>query len=47
MCFIGAAIENSMAEEIFTQISMGVLSYAANFTVEEQVSELVSWLVAL
>lgn len=45
--FVGAAIEHSMAEEIFTQISIGALSYAANFTVEEQVSELISWLVSL
>lgn len=45
--FVGAAIERSMAEEIFKQINEKSLNHAANFTVKEQVEELVSWLVAL
>lgn len=45
--FVGAAIEAAMAKEIFKQLKSGKLSYAANLTVEQQVDDLVSWLVSL
>jgi type II restriction enzyme len=45
--FAGAAIENSMAEEIFNQLQNGLLTYAANLTVRGQVEDLVTWLVSL
>lgn len=45
--FVGAAIEESMANEIFTQLEQGKLSYAANLTVPVQVSDLCLWLVSL
>lgn len=45
--FVGAAIEASMAKEIFTQLKQGKLAHAANLTVEEQVDDLVDWLVSL
>jgi type II restriction enzyme len=45
--FIGAAIENSMAEEIFSQLQSGLLSHAANLLVPQQLSDLASWLVSL
>lgn len=42
--FIGAAIENSMAEEIFSQLKSGLLDYAANLNLSKQVTDLASWL---
>ncbi len=45
--FIGAAIEKSMAKEIFNQIKNGQLTYAANLNKEEQFDDLVEWLISL
>jgi type II restriction enzyme len=45
--FVAAAIEVSMAREIFAQCSSGQLECAANLTNEEQLSELCAWLIAL
>lgn len=45
--FIGAAIENAMALEIFSQLESGSLSYAANLTNEQQLTDLCSWLARL
>jgi type II restriction enzyme len=45
--FIGAAIENSMAEEIFSQLQTQKLSFAANLTKSEQVYEYCKWLLSL
>lgn len=44
--FIGAAIENSMAMEIFSQLQSGMLNHVANLNVSNQVSDLASWLVS-
>ncbi len=43
--FIGAAIENSMAKEIYQQLEDQVLSNAANLTDESQVASLCNWLI--
>jgi hypothetical protein len=45
--FLGAAIANSMAEEIYRQLQDGRLTHAANFTSSKQLADLVSWLVQL
>ncbi len=45
--FVGAAIENSMAAEIFNQLQSGVLNHAANLNKPQQLSDLASWLVSL
>lgn len=45
--FVGAAIENSMAEEIWNQLENGTLSNAANLTNSDQVASLCSWLCSL
>lgn len=45
--FVGAAIEASMAKEIFKQLKTGQLTYAANLNEEEQVNDLVDWLLSL
>lgn len=45
--FVGAAIENSMASEIFSQLQSGVLNHAANLNRPQQLSDLASWLVSL
>jgi type II restriction enzyme len=45
--FVGAAIESSMAEEIFSQLQSGGLNHAANLNVPQQLSDLASWLVSL
>ncbi|MDR1378447.1 MAG: hypothetical protein LBJ36_05290 [Synergistaceae bacterium] len=45
--FIGAAIEQSMASEIFTQLQDETLSYAANLTKTEQIYEYCKWLLFL
>ncbi|MEO8711122.1 MAG: AvaI/BsoBI family type II restriction endonuclease [Parafilimonas sp.] len=45
--FIGAAIERSMANEMFTELKTGVLSNAANLTNDGQLTEVCNWLVHL
>jgi type II restriction enzyme len=45
--FVGAAIENSMAEEIWNQLEDGTLSNAANLTNADQVASLCGWLCSL
>lgn len=45
--FVGAAIESSMAKEIFSQLKNDKLSYAANLNDDNQVNDLVSWLLHL
>ncbi len=45
--FVGAAIENSMAEEIWSQLEDGTLSNAANLTDSNQVASLCRWLCSL
>ncbi|MDR3136499.1 MAG: hypothetical protein LBU07_03670 [Coriobacteriales bacterium] len=45
--FVGAAIENSMAEEIFLQLQTHKLSFAANLTKSEQIYEYCKWLLSL
>ena len=45
--FAGAAIVQSMAEEIFERLRNEELTFAANLTMDEQVSELSTWLVSL
>jgi type II restriction enzyme len=43
--FIGAAIENAMAEEIFLQLTTEHLSNAANLTCDDQLTDLCNWLL--
>ena len=45
--FVGAAIETTMAEQVYAQLQNGRLGHAANFTVPQQVSALADWLTAL
>ena len=45
--FIGAAIENSMAQEIWKQLNDNTLDFAANLTKDNQVMDLCNWLVRL
>ncbi len=45
--FIGAAIENSMAEEIFSQLQNGTLTNAANLTNDSQLFSLCNWLIKI
>jgi hypothetical protein len=45
--FVGAAIENSMAKEIWHQLEDGTLSNAANLTNANQVASLCGWLCSL
>lgn len=45
--FVGAAIEASMAKEIFKQLKTGKLSHAANLNEEDQLNDLVGWLLSL
>jgi len=45
--FISAAIENSMAKEIFEQLQNGIMTKAANLTNVDQVVNLCSWLISL
>lgn len=44
--FVGAAIEEAMASELFAWLKKGKLKYVANLTVPSQVTELISWLLA-
>lgn len=43
--FIAAAIEKSMAQEIWEQLSDGTLNYAANLTNDNQLTFFCSWLI--
>ncbi len=45
--FVGAAIEPTMAAEIFARLQDGRLTYAANLTIPQQVSALADWLTTL
>ncbi len=45
--FIGAAIENSMAEEIFKQLQTQEMSNAANLTNDNQLSSICEWIINL
>jgi hypothetical protein len=45
--FLGAAIESSMATEIFGSLQSGALNHAANLNKPQQLSDLASWLVSL
>lgn len=45
--FVGAAIENSMASEIFKQLRSGALNNAANLTNDEQLTSICEWIVNL
>lgn len=45
--FVGAAIESSMANEIWSQLEAGILNYAANMTVESQLINYCDWVLSL
>ena len=45
--FVAAAIEASMAGEIFSQLQTGRLEYAANLTAPQQLTDLADWLISL
>lgn len=45
--YVGAAIEASMAKEIFRQLKSKKLTHAANLNEDEQVNDLVDWLLSL
>jgi hypothetical protein len=45
--FIGAAIENAMAKEIYQQLKNNILSNGANLTNENQVVSLCDWLIKI
>lgn len=45
--FVGAAIENNMAAEIWEQLTTHILNNAANLTVEEQFTDYCKWIVTL
>ena len=45
--FIAAAIEAKMASEIWKQLEEGVLSNAANITVDQQLTMYCDWLIKL
>ena len=45
--FVGAAIAPAMAEEIFAQLTSDELTFAANFNVPDQLTDLVTWLTSL
>jgi len=45
--FIGAAIENAMAEEICRQLKAGVMNNAANLTNDDQLIAVCRWLINL
>ncbi len=45
--FIGAAIENSMAVEIYKQLQKGKLDNAANLTNDEQLTAVCAWILNL
>jgi len=43
--FIGAAIEKSMAIEIFDELQSGILTNAANLSNDEQLTEMAKWIL--
>jgi len=43
--FVGAAIENAMSKEIFSQLKRKILTNAANLTNEKHVFSLCEWLI--
>ncbi len=45
--FVGAAIEQRMATEIFRDLENGRLQHAANLNYQNQLDDLVAWLAAL
>jgi hypothetical protein len=45
--FIGAAIEKSMAKEIFNELNSEVLGNAANLTSDEQLTSVCNWIINL
>jgi hypothetical protein len=45
--FVGAAIENSMASEIFRQLQGGILNNAANLTNDDQLTSICDWIINL
>jgi len=45
--FIGAAIENAMAKEIFKQIKSGEMNNAANLTNDAQLTTICEWIINL
>jgi len=45
--FVGAAIENSMSEEICNQLNDGILTNAANLTNDDLVFSLCNWLISI
>jgi type II restriction enzyme len=45
--FIGAAIENAMAKEIYQQLNNNTLSNGANLTNKEQIVSLCDWLIKI
>ena len=45
--FIGAAIENKMAGEIWHQLEEGTLTNAANLTNDNQLASISRWLCSL
>jgi hypothetical protein len=45
--FVGAAIENKMAGEIWEQLTSGMLGNAANLNEENQIASISRWLCTL
>ena len=45
--FVGAAIENAMSKEIWTDLENGTLKNAANLNHDDQIASFVSWLISL
>lgn len=45
--FVGAAIENAMAVEIFKQLKSGTMSNAANLTNDKQLTAICDWVINL
>lgn len=45
--FIGAAIENAMAIEIFKQLQAGTINNAANLTNDDQLTSICEWIISL
>ena len=45
--FIGAAIENAMAIEIFKQLQTGTMNNAANLTDDQQLTKICDWIINL
>jgi hypothetical protein len=45
--FLGAAIEETMAKELYEQLQGKQIAKVANLTKQEQIDHLVSWLLSL